>query len=72
MRAGIAEALSLVATAEKLYEKALGQSFWLGVRRARKFYGDGPLKRVGAAVYYYVGRTVYPLILRIVSPKRLI
>jgi hypothetical protein len=71
MRAGVSEALTLVATAEKLETNKLNRRYWAGVTRARIFYGDGLLKQCAGKIYYCVGQAVYPLFLYFLGKKRL-
>jgi len=71
MKKGVSEALDLVSKAENLDPKELKQSFWAGVARAQRFYGDGPLKIIAASIYYVIGLSLYPLLMRIRSPERL-
>ena len=71
IKKGVSEALDVVANAEKLDPKKLKQSFWAGVSRAQRFYGDGPLKIIVASIYYAIGISLYPVLLRIDSHKKL-
>jgi hypothetical protein len=71
MKKGVSEALDVVSKAEQIDPKKLKMSFWAGVTRARQFYGDGPLKVIFASIYYVIGLSLYPVLIRIRSPQRL-